>query len=518
MTPSERALRLVEPQQVEPDDAPKLVEVLTRVHLKRLARARREDRPPRGYRPHRKQAVFHATRTRWGKRFRVLNWGRRTGKTQGAAADTADQAPALLYDQLTGRGLWEGQPQPLWSAGKGKDPEPSIRIGIVAPTYALLREPKVALQRYLGRVEDGGWIVHQTEHVWWLLGGIRVDWLSGDHPERLVSQFYHLLWLDEAARLKPGVWRDNLLPTLADTGGGAIFSSTPLDKNWFFTDVWAPANLEAAREVAGERGEPVSKILDASYASIYATTLDNTTVPRLQEEVMAMRGRMPEAMWRRNFMASFEAVMGACFTLIDQHHRLRGRPSADELRHIWGGFDWGQTHRAAFALGGELYDGTYVVTDAAARSDTDGDGDYAWERRDRGDETVWSTIIYRKVVALVGAQRWRQVPIYLPHDAVELKRRLRARGFNVREAWQDPASSLDWMKIALQNREVQIGPRVVWSSMQQLHHPEKGRWSNKPWVETDDDPWDAVRYMFSDPMQRGRLKADPMNLLGMGVR
>jgi len=515
---TDRALRLVDPTAVDSDDAPKLVEVLTRVHLRRLQAGNRDTRPPCGYTPHRKQAVFHAARSRWGKRFRVLNWGRRTGKTRGAAADTADQAPQLLFDRLMGRGMWQGRPQPLWSAGKGQDPEPAIRIGIVAPTYALLREPKVALQRYLGRVEDGGWIVHQTAHVWWLLGGIRIDWLSADRPERLVSQFYHLLWLDEAARMKAAVWRDNLAPTLADSGGGAIFSSTPLTKNWFFEDIWARANLQAAREVAEDQGEPVSKILDPAFACIHATTLDNTTVPGLAAEVMAMRGRMPEAMWKRNFAASFEAVMGACFVLLEQQHRLREVPAASEMRHIWGGLDWGQTHRACFGVGGERYDGRYLVADAVARSDTNGDGDEAWARRDRGDETVWSTIAYNMLKRWVGTDRWRSVPVYLPHDAVEVKRLWRHRGFAVREAWQDPASSLDWAKVALHNGELQIAPRVVWTSMQQLHHPEKGRWSNKPWEETDDDPWDMVRYMLSDPMQRGRLRADPMGLLGMGMR
>ena len=515
---TDRALLEAAPDQVAPADVPRLVELLTRKHLTRLDVRRREDRPPRGYRPHRKQAVVHATRTRWKKRFRVLNWGRRCGKTRCAAADTADQTPQLVYDRLTGRGLWDGRPQPLWSAGRGKDPEPAVRIGIVAPTYALLREPKVALQSYLGRVEDGGWIVHQTAHEWWLLGGVRVDWLSADRPERLVSQFYHLLWLDEAARMKASVWRDNLAPTLADSGGGALFTSTPLGKNWFYTDIWARSDLKAAQEVAEEQGEDVSRILDPSYANIFATTLDNTTVPRLQEEVMAMRGRMPEAMWRRNFMASFASIMGACFPLPGQQHRLREVPPAAAMRHIWGGLDWGQTHRACFGVGGETYLGRYIVADAIARGDTDGDGDDAWARRDKGDETVWSTIAYNMLVRWVGRDRWRTVPVYLPHDAVEVKRRWRHRGFNVHEAWQDPASSLDWAKVALHNNELQIGPRVVWASMVQLHHPEKGRWSNKPWEETDDDPWDMVRYLFSDPMQRGRLKADPRGLLGLGMR
>jgi hypothetical protein len=63
-------------------------------------------------------------------------------------------------------------------------------------------------------------------------GEIRVK--TGSNSDALRGDNVNLLVLDECARLDPTAWQEVGAPMLADTGGAALFISTPLRRNWFF--------------------------------------------------------------------------------------------------------------------------------------------------------------------------------------------------------------------------------------------------------------------------------------------
>jgi hypothetical protein len=467
---------------------------------------------PLDYSPHLKQQHLHALQLRRAgyKRIVAACAGRRGGKTRGGAAHVAARMFADLEDKLLGAGRWDGEPHYAWDRGEGREPVPFLRYGIVAPTYALLDEPKIALQRALGRVETGGAIVHQTDRLWWIVGGLRIDFLSGDRPERLVSHGYDGLWLDEAARLKPAVWRDNLRPTLSDTRGWALFSTTPLGKNWFWSDIWARGDEDAAAELGEIEDRKPEAVLDQEFRCIAWTTADNTAQPHLAAEMEIARRQMPEVLYRRNFEASFEAFEGQVLDLVASRHRSSVAYTRHGLAQAGLGIDLGTTskHRAAMTLAGLDHQGTWHALETLSGGDWLLHDDAAWQHRHRATAKTYTVLAYRLLYDMFG-DAWSRVPVYVPHDGKDLKRYLRQCGFYVVHAFQLHEDAVRWAQIAVHNDSLQIHSSRLWRCLVGLRFPGDGERSSKLWMDIDDDEWDSLRYALSDAIERGEHVAAP---------
>ena len=145
-------------------------------------------------------------------RWKVLCAGRRFGKTR-------------LGVQLCIQAALEGK-----------------RAWWVAPTFAIARvgwraieaaamsfpqeiRPKVSIANMEVFFENGGYI------------GAK----SADNPQRLRGEGLDFLVMDEAAFIKPEVWREVLRPTLTERKGSALFISTPMGMNNWFYDLWINA-------------------------------------------------------------------------------------------------------------------------------------------------------------------------------------------------------------------------------------------------------------------------------------
>ena len=240
-------------------------------------------------------------------------------KSVGCAAEEVDRQQRDMVDKLRGRGRWEGDPHPTWERGQGRSPEPFLHYLSVAPTYPMLGPNKRAAQKMAGGlVSEGGIITSQTDQTWWYLGGIRRDWKSAERPERVgVGEGVDGISIDEAARVKPALWDDHAQPALADHGGWALIRSTPMGKASWFYRVWALGDPEAANDIAESTGEDIA--VDPHARCFHWTTMDNTAVPRLIEWAERMKRRMPLAMWRRNFAASWAAFVGQCLEIGRAH-------------------------------------------------------------------------------------------------------------------------------------------------------------------------------------------------------
>lgn len=297
----------------------------------------------RGYAPTVRQRALFDSRAR----FLVVCAGRRSGKTYGAARAfmariMRDLATARAQVELGERGAWQ-QPARL-----GRHVKPFLHYWCVAPTYDLtsaqqreifdiLGVPYTLEHGETGEVEtvavpdatasplvlkyDG-----QLLHLW-LVDGVLIEFRSAEHPDRLVSSGLHGLWVDEAARMKARAWIDNLEPTLQDQRGWAMFTTTPLGKNWFYSELWD-------RTQQGENPQP-------GYEAYHFTTADNTAIPHLAEEMELARGRLADAMWRRNYAADFNSFEGKIYEdFIDQApHIVDVTPS--HFAAIVAGMDWG---------------------------------------------------------------------------------------------------------------------------------------------------------------------------------
>jgi hypothetical protein len=444
---------------------------------------------PLRYHPHPAQRRGH--RKAAAARFAAANAGRRGGKTQWGAAEFSRRVDRDRRRKLARSGEWR--------PAAGKDPRPFLRYCVVAPTYALLDEPKIALQQYLGLVADGGLIIHQGPTEWWLVGGVRIDFRSGDRPERLVSHGYDGVWFEEAARLKASVWTDNMRPTLSDTGGWAIFTTTPLGKNWFWEHIWARGDAKAAAEVATLQGKRVDQVLDPQFVSVSWTTADNTALPHLAEEMRIAQQQLPKALFRRNYLADFDTFEGQLFELDEARHF--GRELHEHtLVQTWAGIDIGTRHPTCVTFAGETSSKVRHEVETIGDSNVLFDSDDDWKARDfRPVGESWTVRGYKLLKRHVGSS-WTQVPLYFPADAPWCAELFRRRGFRVASAYQEHEPAIAWTQTALHNDKLIVHSPLVWRCMMQLRRPAAGERSPKAWMEAGDDPWDSERYGLSEPI------------------
>lgn len=151
------------------------------------------------YKPHETQKLFHNSNARW----RILNCGRRWGKTQSAIAEGVK----LSFKKAKSRG---------W---------------IVAPTFPLVTED----WRVLFEITPPPLIksIQKVEKRVEFINGSEIEFRSADNEGSLRGAGLDFAILDEAGRIKEDSW-NALRPALSDKQGRGIFISTPKGKNWFY--------------------------------------------------------------------------------------------------------------------------------------------------------------------------------------------------------------------------------------------------------------------------------------------
>lgn len=446
----------------------------------------------RGFTPHYHQRVmFYIWLT---IRFLAICAGRRSGKTRGGAHAFAMRMVRDFHDRMRCRGRFAHLGAPDWDGWVGSDPMPLLEYWIVAPTYKLLGPPKKALQRILGRASAGGLVLeqNQTEGFWLLRGGIKLVFRTAQNPEWLVGEGIAGLWLEEAARVKSKAWHDALRSTVADLQGWVLFTTTPLGRNWWWRDVWCLGDPSEA-ELASDDGRGMVTA-DPRYGCIRWNTADNTAVPGLAQEAEEARGTLPDALWRRNFEAAFDAFVGQCLELDAKRHlvtKQRHQFKRSDFARVVAGYDQGGAHPGVFTVWGSHPNAGFVEVETVSRTrtaivDKGGDG--------------WVDI------ALAAHQRWGFEHIRYPADAYEAAAQFRQAGLRAVPAHQDRISGLQWFATGLHNDEVKLTTPLVFHRFQGLHHPE-GRTGREAdlWVKEEDDEFDAARYALSEWIRDGRL-------------
>jgi len=152
------------------------------------------------YKPHEKQKLFHKSDARW----RILNCGRRWGKTECAIAE----ALRLSFKKSMQRG---------W---------------IVAPTFPLSQEDWRTLNKIIPINLIKGEPL-KAERKFIFINGSEIELKSADNEASLRGAGLDWCILDEASRIKEDSW-NALRPSLSDKQGKGIFISTPKGKNWFY--------------------------------------------------------------------------------------------------------------------------------------------------------------------------------------------------------------------------------------------------------------------------------------------
>lgn len=129
------------------------------------------------------------------------------------------------------------------------------RVAWVTPTYKNGRPLWRWLEQVLRGIDNVQ--VSRSERVVTFPSGGFLAMYSGDSPDSIRSENFHLVILDEAAKLPEEMYTDAIMPTVADTNGDILMLTTPRGKNWFYYEYMrALANGAAWQRPSSDNPNP----------------------------------------------------------------------------------------------------------------------------------------------------------------------------------------------------------------------------------------------------------------------
>ena len=196
------------------------------------------------------------------------------------------------------------------------------KIWYVAPTYKMAKQIMwVDLMDAIPRK----WIrkINETSLTVTLINGTRIELKGADKPDSLRGVGIHFLVLDEFQDMAEEVWTLVLRPTLADTGGHAIFIGTPKAYNYLY-------------ELYKKGQDPVLQGLN-EWMSWQFPTITSPFIPI--SEIEAAKKDMDEKSFRQEFEASFETMSGRVYYPFDRAIHIQPVEFNPKLP-IWVGMDF----------------------------------------------------------------------------------------------------------------------------------------------------------------------------------
>jgi phage terminase large subunit len=249
--------------------------------------------------------ILHAAQNEIARdlhRFRVLNCGRRFGKT------------SLAIEEIKGKAL--GKP---------------CRIAYIAPTYQQARD--IAWEQLKRELLPIKVSINESRleiRVRTMRGGESIIILRGwESIETLRGQSFDFIVIDEVAMMRNFwlQWTEVISPTLTDRKGEALFISTPRGFNHFY-------DLYNTQET------------DPDFRSFHFTSYDNPYIPK--EEVDRQKAALPEESFAQEFLADFRKQQGLVYKEFDRtRHIYTELPKDTIIIETITGIDWGFIHPAA---------------------------------------------------------------------------------------------------------------------------------------------------------------------------
>lgn len=254
-------------------------------------------------------------------RFRVINCGRRFGKT------------TLAVLEMVGKALY------------GKD----RNICYIAPTYQQARDIAwQELKKICQPVKDNINESRLEIRIKTVDSGLSTISLRGwESIETLRGQAFDFIVIDEVASMRnfwPN-WQEVIRPTLTDRKGETMFISTPKGFNHFY-DLY--------------------NFKDEDYKSFHFTSYDNPFLPK--EELDKARKEIPEDQFAQEYMADFRKMEGLVYKeFVRERHVFSDSELAKKARlsqtAILIGIDWGYTNPCAILKAYKDYDNHYWFTE-----------------------------------------------------------------------------------------------------------------------------------------------------------
>jgi PBSX family phage terminase large subunit len=244
-------------------------------------------------------------------RFRVLNCGRRFGKT------------TLAIDQIKARACI-----------------PNSRIAYIAQTYQQARD--IAWEQLKNDCKNSAQSINESRLEIKLVNGSVIILRGWESIETLRGQKFDLVVLDEVAGMKNFWinWNEVIRPTLTDTKGEALFISTPKGFNHFY-DLF---NLQDK---------------DKDYKSFHFTSYDNPHLP--VDELNKARSELPEDQFAQEYLADFRKTQGLVYKDFDRAKHVYTESTINPVMRLVG-IDWGYTNPSAIYLVIKDTDANYWIT------------------------------------------------------------------------------------------------------------------------------------------------------------
>ena len=278
--------------------------------------------------------IFHPSQSQIAKetkRFRVVNCGRRFGKTL-----------LSVYEMVA----------------KASGTE-NCSVAYIAPTYQQARDiaweqlKKICLPVISGQSNESRLEVN----IFNKFGGTSKIVLRGwESVETLRGQAFDFLVLDEVSMYKNFWlnWQEVLRPTLTDRKGHALFISTPKGFNHFY-DLY---NKESK---------------DSDFKSFHFTTYENPYIP--VEEIEKAKQELTEDRFAQEYLADFRKTEGLVYKEFDRGKHIYQGDYQNVMKgfsKVFGGVDFGFTNPAAALTIRKDADARYFVTEEwYKRSQTD---------------------------------------------------------------------------------------------------------------------------------------------------
>lgn len=226
-------------------------------------------------------------------RFKVVVAGRRFGKSH------------LCLVQI------------ITNASKGKN----RRVWYIAPSF---RMAKQIMWKQLKASIPKSWLAkkpNETELTLELKNGTEISCKGADNPDSLRGVGLDFVVLDEYQDMRPEVWEECIRPTLATTGGGAIFIGTPKSFNLLY-DAYIMGQDKTRR----------------AWASWQFPTIVSPFIP--EHEIIQARQDMDPRTFRQEFEASFESVSGRVYYPFDRRIHVKKDIAFNPSLPIWVGMDF----------------------------------------------------------------------------------------------------------------------------------------------------------------------------------
>lgn len=235
-----------------------------------------------GYRPHYWQLLFHTlTNPETGRlcRFRHLVAGRRGGKTFSAAFETIYYAlnPTVFHKDV-----------------HGKEAHRPLVIWVLVPDYPTGLWSKLAIREALaqfGAVEGVDYKENRGNQWIEFENGSFLVYKSADNPQKLRGAGVDIMWMDEAAVNRDDEAYEVASPSLTQTLGIFLATTTPQGKNWLYDRFWS------------EKSKASPYVGRVEYWSIDSPYYDADEWMRVRDETHPM-------IFAQEYMASFDAMAG----------------------------------------------------------------------------------------------------------------------------------------------------------------------------------------------------------------